>query len=159
MPTDGRRLICPGRERNRGREDGWGCALRPPRGGVTLKSKAALLAAFSWIVLAPLFLEAGSLPGPIAQVVELCSADMGAPLDFDLLDAGRTKGESPFNPDAMRSGPPHGEIGVVAAFPDANDGPAKFLHPLSIAFYDSKMNTDRIARADIGQVGIHFRLN
>ena len=94
------------------------------------------------------------LAGALTQVIELCPANLGMPLDDHFLQAGGAGEEGALDADAVRGNAADGKGGVVAACPLADDGATKFLDTLGVAFLDADMHADHVTGMQLGDIGI-----
>ena len=105
---------------------------------------------------ADLFLDSGGLACALAQVIELGTADMSAPLNRYLLDARRMDKENALYADALKNAA-HGQSRVYAAAMSLDDDPFVALRPLLTAFPDFDEDFDRIADVDARQIFLQKR--
>lgn len=67
-------------------------------------------------------------------------------MDLDLLNSRRAEQESPFNANAIGSDSTNGEVGLITAIAQANNPATDKLDSLALAFDDTEMNGNSIAR-------------
>jgi hypothetical protein len=75
---------------------------------------------------------------------------MGVAMNLDFLNGWGAKQEGSLNANAVRSDTANGEVLLVAAISQANDGSAHKLDTFSLAFNDAKMNGYIITRPYLG---------
>jgi hypothetical protein len=83
---------------------------------------------------------------------------MGVAVYLNLFYAGRAQHKCTLDANSIRRDSPHGEIGLIAAFPQANDGSSHELNTLALAFHNSQMYGHTIARPESGEVFIIGRI-
>lgn len=105
--------------------------------------------------LAASFWETGSLASAIPQVVELCTPNVGVTNDLDFVNSRRSEQESALHADAVRGNAANREVGVVAAFSQANNRSAEFLNALPLAFANTQVNAHIIAGMQLGDVFVY----
>jgi hypothetical protein len=104
-------------------------------------------------------LEAGALAAAIAQVVQLGAAHAGLALNDHAFQSRRAEQEGALYTDAVAGDAPDGEIGIVAAAAQPDDGTFKFLGSLVVAFFDPQVNANGITGVKLRDVGIIRGLN
>jgi hypothetical protein len=77
---------------------------------------------------------------------------------FYLLQEGGVEEEGAFHPYAIGD-MPHGETGTILTFPHSNHYPIKDLGAYPVSLLDLDMYLHGITRADLGYIGVGFRLN
>src|SRR5690606_15281214 len=97
-----------------------------------------------------LFLDAGSLAGTVAQVVELRATNVAATLDFDAGNLRRVKLEGTFHRFTGRD-LANDERRVQTTIAAANDHAFVSLHTLAVAFNHVDVDHDGVAGAEFGQ--------
>ena len=85
------------------------------------------------------------------QIVKLCSADLTALGDFDVVDSRGMQGESSFHAYAVGKSS-DGEAFVNAAALAFDDGTFEDLDTLSGAFDNLVVNLNGVAHAEFGQI-------
>src|SRR5262249_24613294 len=103
------------------------------------------------------FLETGRFAGPIAEIVQLCTSDDGAPLDFDLRDAGRMDRKLSLH-SFVQHNPPHGERLAAPRAAPGDDHTGKNLNALFVAFKDFCVDVDGVADIEVGDLWLEARL-
>jgi hypothetical protein len=82
----------------------------------------------------------------------LCPADVGVTVNLDLLDGWRAEQESTLNTNTVGSDTANGEVLLIAAIPQTNNGSAYKLNTIPLAFNDTKVNRYIVTRPQLGQI-------
>jgi hypothetical protein len=109
--------------------------------------------------LHPLFFETSPFSGATSEKIELGASNVCAAHHFDFLNPGGAHRESAFDTNAVGGGSSDCEVGVVAAFTNANNRPAEFLDSFPFALFNSDVNVDSIPGSHLGDVWIDWSLD
>src|SRR5579884_1912431 len=102
--------------------------------------------------LAAALLDARGAAGQPPQVVELGAADAAGARHLDLLDARGMDEEGALDADAVGGDAAHREVLVDAAAAAANDDALEDLNALPVPLDHLGVDTNRVARAELGDV-------
>jgi len=103
-----------------------------------------------------LLFQASGLADPVSQIIQIGSADMRAALNNNFFQPRGPQRERSLYANPIAGDTAHGEVGVVAGIPNADDGAFKFLDTLSVAFFNSNMNIDHITWSQVGNVFVYW---
>lgn len=107
----------------------------------------------SWLVkLVEFLFETCALAGAFTQEVQVRAADFGVAFNNDFLDTWGAGQEGALYADAVAGDATNGEVGIVAAIADADNGAFEFLNTFAIAFFDKGMNADDVSRAQLRDI-------
>ena len=99
-------------------------------------------------------LDLCSLAEAVAQVVQLCTADLALTDGLDHCNVGRMQGENLLAADAVGNTANSDGLSDAAALA-SDDGAFENLDTLTRAFLDANMNTNGVADLSFGQLFLH----
>lgn len=108
----------------------------------------------SWSKCLKALFKASALAGKIPQEVQPGAADLGMPLDNNLINAWGAQQEVSFDADTVASDAPHGKGGVIATAAYIENGAFKDLDPFPVALFDLEVDGNRVTREQFRNIFI-----